>query len=123
MRRFGRCPAAVAVLLLAVLALTSVGALGHHHDGLTDGDGHSHLPVYSAGHERPHHTVHIEEASRIDSSSCVACLHRQRQNATTTLDLSLATFTLSVSTIPIRNDRHSTIASYRIPDTRAPPRA
>lgn len=123
MRRFGLSTAFIAVLLLATLAFTNVGTLGHRHDGLAEGDGHSHLPVYSAGHEHPHHTVHIEAASRIDSSPCVACLHRQRQNAATALDTSLENFTPSVSTISIQDDRQPAYGSYRIPAARAPPRA
>ena len=80
MRRIGYRPTAVATLVLGALALASLASLGHGHDALASGD-HSALPVYSAGHDAPDPTVHVEDASRIESESCVVCVHRQRQIA------------------------------------------
>ena len=122
MRRFRTRPAVATTLLLATLALTSLAALSHEHGGLT-GSGHSGLPTYAAGHEQLDRTLHIESATRIDSSPCIACIHRQRQNAVGGLAPSFDAFAPSLSPITVKVDRRPVAGSYRLPASRAPPTA
>ena len=123
MRRFRSRPAATAVLLLATLASTSVVALGHEHGALAIGAGHSELPTFVAGHSEPDRTVHVESATRVESSPCIACLHRQRQYAAGSLSPSLDAFAPSLSTVAIEGEPTCVGGPYRLPASRAPPAA
>jgi hypothetical protein len=107
--------------LLATLALTSVAALGHEHGALTDG--HSELPTYEVGHGQPDRTLHIESATRVESSPCIACIHRQRQYAVESLAPGLDGITPSLAPIALEGDHHCVAGSYRLPASRAPPAA
>ena len=123
MRRFRIRPTATAILALAALALSSIAVLGHEHVGPTLGGGHSELPTFVAGHSHPDRTPHVESATRVDSSPCIACILSQRQQAAGGLSLSLDALAPSLSPVATGGVRSRAAGSYRLPALRAPPSA
>ncbi len=118
----GDRPTVIAALLLAALAFAGV-ADGHRHDSLATPAGHEDLPTFSAGHEQPDHTVHIEGAARIEPTSCVGCRQRQRQRANGTPEPVLGGLEQGSSAIAAESARRLAAGARRLKVPRAPPRA
>ena len=113
----------VAALLLATLAFAGVAGDSHRHDSLTTAAGHEDLPTFSAGHEQPDRTVHIEGATRIEPDSCLACLQRQRQGAVGRPAPALGGFAPDSSAIAAESARRLAADARLHKPSRAPPRA
>ena len=112
----------VAVLLLAALAFTGL-AHGHDHDSLVEAHGHADLPTYSGGHDHPISTTHIEGATRIESSSCFACLHQQRQRWAESPAVALGGVGPDSSSLELDGTGQAVAGTSRLPASRAPPGA
>lgn len=115
--------AAVATLLIAALAFTGLSVHGHQHDPLVHAHGHSDLPTYSGGHHHPIPEAHIEDATRIESTSCIACLHQQRQSGPEALASGLGGLAPDASGIELERDGTAAAGTHRLPASRAPPSA
>ena len=115
--------AAVAALLLAALAFTGLAAHGHDHDLIVGANGHTDLTIYSGRHHQPIPATHIEAATRIDSSTCLACLHQQRQRWAESPALALGGIGPDSSNLELEGCGQAVAGTARLPATRAPPRA
>ena len=113
---------AIAALLLATITFSGVLAQSHGHDSLDLSTAHGDLPAFSAGHEQPDHTVHIEGATRIEAASCVACL-QQRQRATAMPEPLIGDFEPGSSAIATATAWRPAAEARRLKPARAPPRA
>ena len=115
--------AAVAGVLLAVLAFTGLEAHGHDHDLVVGVHGHSDSPTYSGGHDQAIPTTHVEEATRIESPSCLACLQQQRQRAAESRPVALGGVEPSSSSLKLEGGGQAVAGTSRLPASRAPPSA
>jgi len=111
----------IAALLLTALAIAGFGG-SHRHDLLTTPAGHEDLPTFSAGHDQPDRTVHIEGATRIEQASCVACL-LQRQRVDGTPAPVLAGFEQDSQLIGLESTSRLAADARWLKPSRAPPRA
>ena len=118
--------AAIAALLLATLSFAGELAEGHHHDLpsllLAQGD----LPTFTAEHDPPDHTVHIEGATWTESDSCFGCpgcLSQQRQLAVGTPPPVPGAFELDASAIAPEALWGPAGDARRLKPSRAPPLA
>lgn len=123
MSAHGSLRTALALLLLATMALSVVFAGSHQHDSVDLAGGHGELPTFTAGHEHPVHTVHIESASSLEADSCVGCLQRQRQRADGRPAPAVAAIEPSSSALVQGSAARVSIDAGRLPASRAPPRA
>ena len=114
--------AAVATLLLAAWVFTGLVAHDHDHDAIV-GHGHTDLPTYSGGHHEPIPTTHIEEATRIESSPCLACLHQQRQRWAESPAVALGGVEPASSSLELEDGGQAVAGTSRLPASRAPPSA
>ena len=119
----GRRPAAIASLLLATIAFTIVVAESHGHESLEISSAHGPLPAFSAGHEQPDLTLHIESATRLEAEPCIGCLQRQRQRADGLLETVLLGIAPSSWGLAETSIAKVAIDARRLPPSRAPPRA
>ena len=115
--------AAVAAVLLAALAFTGLVAQGHDHDLVVGAHGHSDSPTYSGGHDQVIPTTHIEEATRIESSSCLACIQQQRQRGAGSRPVTFSGVEPSSSNLELEGDGQAVAGISRLPGSRAPPSA
>ena len=80
-------PTAIVALLLAAISVAGEFAESHHHHELPGlSAALDDLATFTAGHEQPDHTLHIDGATPADPDSCfgcVGCLSQQRQLAAT----------------------------------------
>lgn len=113
--------ATVTTLLLAALAFT--GVVAHGHDSLAATHGHRDLPTYSGGHDQAIPGTHMEEATRIESSPCLACLHQQRHRGVASQGLALGGAELNPSILELEDRGRSVTDTPRLPASRAPPGA
>jgi hypothetical protein len=122
MRLFRPRVAVLSWLVLAVLALGGLAATSHGHEQ-SRAAVRSDLPIFEAGHERADDSLHIEEAVRVESSPCAACLLRVGSRGATSLPRALHA--------PEPRGFHPRLAAQlrpldstlRLPATRGPPRA
>lgn len=110
-------------MLLAALVLAGALAVPHSHDPVSGDSAHSPLPTFSGGHSQPDDTRHIEAATRIDSSSCLACLYRQLQRGTAPFSAPSGALEPDRSARLTASDRSGLADIGRLPATRAPPLA
>ena len=115
--------AAVAALLLAAWVFTGLVAHGHDHDPMVEAHGHTDLPTYSGGHHEAIPTTHVEEATRIESSPCLACLQQQRQRGVECPAVALGGVEPSSSSLDLEGGGQAVAGTSRLPASRAPPRA
>lgn len=115
--------AVVATVLLAALAFTGLAAHGHDHDPMVGTHGHTDLPTYSGGHDQAIPTTHVEEATRIESSSCLACLHQQRQRGAESRAVALGGVGPGSSSLELEGCGPTGAGTSRLPASRAPPGA
>ena len=115
--------ASVAALLLAALVFTGFVAHGHDHDPMVGAHGHTDLPTYSGGHHQAIPTTHIEEATRIESSPCLACLHQQRQRGAESRAVALGGDGPDSSNLVLEGCGQAVAGTARLPASRAPPNA
>ena len=114
---------ALAALLLAASIFSGVLAHGHDHDPMVGAYGHGDLPNYSGGHHHAIPTTHVEEATRIESSPCPACLHGQRQRVAESSAVALDGIGPNGSSLELDAGGRAVAGSSRLPASRAPPRA
>ena len=115
--------ASVAALLLAALVFTGFAAHGHDH-GLEFGPhGHTELATYSGGHDHAIPTPHIEGATRIESSECLACLHGKRQRGAESRAVALGGVGPDFSSLELAGCGQALAGTSRLPASRAPPSA
>ena len=115
--------AAVAVLLLTALVVSGFVVHGHDHGPQVGTHGHHDLPTYSGGHDQPIPTTHVEEATRIESSPCLACLHQQRQRGAESRAAALGGIAPDGSSLELEGGAQALAGSSRLPASRAPPSA
>ena len=110
-------------MLLAVLVLAGGLALPHSHGPASGHAEHSPRTAFPGGHSEPDGSRHIEAATRIDSSSCLACLYRQPQRGVTPYGAPSGALEPDRSASLAAFDRSGPTGSTRLPATRAPPLA
>ena len=120
MGRLRTRPTVIGTLLLAALTLSGLLAEGHSHEFA--GSDHSDLPAFAAGHQLPDRSAHIEAATQIEVSSCLACLHRQ-QRADQAALASFGTPEPTPTSLASRPRRSAKSGAHELPASRAPPPA
>ena len=115
--------ATVAAVLLAALAFTGLVAHGHDHDLAVGANGYSDSPTYSGRHGQVIPTTHIEEATRIESSPCLACIQQQRQQGAGSRPVALGGVEPSSSSLDLEGGGQAVAGTSRLPASRAPPSA
>ena len=117
---------AFVALLLAAIAFAGELAESHHKElpGLSAAQGD--LPTFTAEHEQPDHTLHIEGATPAESDSCVGCvgcLSQQRQLAVPTSAPVPGAFEPDASAVAAESLWGLADDARRLKPSRAPPLA
>lgn len=114
---------ALAALLLAVLALTGIASGSHGHDLGIAAPGHSALPSFATGHSQPDRTLHVEGATPVEVTPCVACLLRAQPRALAAHGEALGSVMPDGFAARPEGDPELSSGARRLPASRAPPRA
>lgn len=109
-------------MVIGSFVLTGLLSADHSHNQFSTPYGKG-LPAYSAGHSSPDPTPHVEAATRLEASHCVACLQRQRERATDSRAPQFDCLVPSSATQRLDPDLLPWTQVRRLPDSRAPPRA
>lgn len=120
-------PTAIVALLLAAISVAGEFAESHHHHELPGlSAALDDLPTFTAGHEQPDHTLHIEGATPADPDSCVGCvgcLSQQRQAAVATSTSVPGSFEPDASAVAAKSLWGLAGDARRLKPSRAPPLA